>query len=276
MEELTRLYFQLILLMRRMYRECKLVHADLSEYNVLYHHPRPDAQAPSSSEELFGPSASRPFLVIIDVSQSVEAAHPHAWDFLRTDIKNVDDFWARKAVKTLGLRSTFEFVTRESVQMEGTTDDEAALGAWLEANPMNDHDDVSVDSDLAQDQDQDEAVFLKSYLPRSFAEMKDPERFIESQKLAAESRSSEARNSATGPPAVVKEQDQDGMSEDEPETDENSDGEDGSSSETDDKVPRIPRGHRHEDKEAKKVRERNGYHSSWADSDMTARNGSLR
>lgn len=30
-------YTQLVLLIRQMYQECRLVHADLSEYNILVH-----------------------------------------------------------------------------------------------------------------------------------------------------------------------------------------------------------------------------------------------
>lgn len=35
-EEAQQLYADVVMLMRRMYRDCKLVHADLSEYNMLY------------------------------------------------------------------------------------------------------------------------------------------------------------------------------------------------------------------------------------------------
>lgn len=35
-EEAQALYADVVGLMRRMYRECRLVHADLSEYNMLY------------------------------------------------------------------------------------------------------------------------------------------------------------------------------------------------------------------------------------------------
>jgi RIO kinase 1 len=55
-------YLQLIKIMRVMYQKAKLVHADLSEYNILYYKKQ---------------------LWIIDVSQSVEHEHPHALDFLK-------------------------------------------------------------------------------------------------------------------------------------------------------------------------------------------------
>ena len=48
--------------MRQLYHVARLVHADLSEYNVLVHKGE---------------------LVVIDVSQSVELDHPRALDFLR-------------------------------------------------------------------------------------------------------------------------------------------------------------------------------------------------
>ena len=50
--------------MQIMYQKCRLVHADLSEYNLLYHMGK---------------------LVIIDVSQSVDLDHPRALVFLRED-----------------------------------------------------------------------------------------------------------------------------------------------------------------------------------------------
>ena len=34
-------YTQLVLLVRQLYQECRLVHADLSEYNILVHQARP-------------------------------------------------------------------------------------------------------------------------------------------------------------------------------------------------------------------------------------------
>ena len=47
-EEAQQLYAEVVMLMRRMYRDCKLVHADLSEYNMLYRDGRvSEAHTPS-------------------------------------------------------------------------------------------------------------------------------------------------------------------------------------------------------------------------------------
>lgn len=57
-----------------MYQKCKLIHADLSEYNMLWHDNR---------------------VWFIDVSQSVEPFHPHALEFLYRDCTNVVEFFAK-------------------------------------------------------------------------------------------------------------------------------------------------------------------------------------
>jgi RIO kinase 1 len=80
--------------MRRMFQSCRLVHADLSEYNLLYHRGR---------------------VVVIDVSQSVETDHPRALEFLRTDARNVTDYFARGGVITLQPRELFDYVVHASL-----------------------------------------------------------------------------------------------------------------------------------------------------------------
>ena len=52
----------MVVMVRALYQRCRLVHADLSEYNVLVH-----------NDELY----------CIDVSQAVELDHPRAFDFLK-------------------------------------------------------------------------------------------------------------------------------------------------------------------------------------------------
>jgi len=70
-------YEQCIEMMCSMYQKCKLVHADLSEYNILWHDNR---------------------IWFIDVSQSVEPIHPHALEFLYRDCTNVLEFFKKKGV----------------------------------------------------------------------------------------------------------------------------------------------------------------------------------
>ena len=80
------LYLQLLGYMRILYQTCRLVHADLSEYNILYHNDK---------------------IWLIDVSQSVEHDHPRSLEFLRIDIKNISDFFRRKCVNVLSEKTTF-------------------------------------------------------------------------------------------------------------------------------------------------------------------------
>jgi len=68
-------YEQTIMIVRRLYQRCRLVHADLSEYNLLYH-----------KDEVW----------VIDVSQAVENDHPMALDFLRRDVSIVQEFFGKK------------------------------------------------------------------------------------------------------------------------------------------------------------------------------------
>jgi RIO kinase 1 len=93
------IYEELLGLMKSMYQKCKLVHADLSEYNLLYQDGK---------------------LWIIDVGQSVEHDHPRSLDFLRMDIKNVTSFFDRKGVQTLSEQEVFTLVTGIKVAQEET------------------------------------------------------------------------------------------------------------------------------------------------------------
>ena len=61
-------------LLRAIFQRCRLVHADFSEFNLLWH---------------------RGAVYVIDVSQSVEHDHPNALVFLRKDCENAL-LWFRK------------------------------------------------------------------------------------------------------------------------------------------------------------------------------------
>ena len=88
------LYLECILIMRRLYNECHLVHADLSEFNLLYHNGQ---------------------IYVIDVSQAVEHDHPFALNFLRKDCFNVNDYFSKKGVLTMTTKELFDFVTDPNI-----------------------------------------------------------------------------------------------------------------------------------------------------------------
>ncbi|KAJ5908798.1 hypothetical protein N7495_001480 [Penicillium taxi] len=147
------LYMELLGYMRVMYQTCRLVHADLSEYNILYHKER---------------------LYIIDVSQSVEHDHPRSLEFLRMDIKNCSDFFRRKGVHVLGERTIFQFI----LSPEGPVEAEVG-GAMFEAIEKLF---TARDSGTVEDQEEEEvdtAVFRQQYIPQTLDQVYDVERDAE-------------------------------------------------------------------------------------------------
>lgn len=86
-------YKKTVFLLRKLYQECRLVHADFSEYNLLFH-----------DEEIY----------VIDVSQSVEHDHPQALNFLKRDCFNCNNFFRRQGTDVLSLQSLFNFITELS------------------------------------------------------------------------------------------------------------------------------------------------------------------
>ncbi|WBW72473.1 protein kinase, RIO family Rio1 [Schizosaccharomyces osmophilus] len=137
--EATKLYGMVARYMRTMYQVCHLVHADLSEYNMLYHKGK---------------------IYLIDVSQSVEHDHPGSFEFLRMDILNVTSFFKRFDADCLSLPSLFKFVTENgSVEKQ---DMKNRLEELREGDP---------DSD-----DDHEEEFLKTYVPRTLEEVYDVDR----------------------------------------------------------------------------------------------------
>ncbi|XP_055092239.1 serine/threonine-protein kinase RIO3 isoform X3 [Symphalangus syndactylus] len=108
-EEMKEAYYQTLHLMRQLYHECTLVHADLSEYNMLWH-------------------AGKVWL--IDVSQSVEPTHPHGLEFLFRDCRNVSQFFQKGGVKeALSERELFNAVSGLNI----SADNEADFLAEIEA-----------------------------------------------------------------------------------------------------------------------------------------------
>ncbi|KDQ62336.1 hypothetical protein JAAARDRAFT_121544 [Jaapia argillacea MUCL 33604] len=237
------LYEELVLAVRKLYHQCKLVHADLSEYNILYHNSH---------------------LYIIDVSQSVEHDHPHAFDFLRNDIKNVEEFFGRMGVQCLGVRKCFEFVITENIwgSEDQEKDELSVLRNWVaetvsqegsEGNTAN----GTVKNGSAAHED---SIFLQSYIPRNLNEVYDPERDAAMFKEGDGQRliyadaiglvTSEKEGESKGTKAHFESEESENSERD----DDDGEGEGSHSGEEDQGLQdRKPRGHRHEDKDAKKV-----------------------
>ena len=144
-EDYERLYRQTVGYMRILFHRCRLVHADLSEFNMLY---------------------GNNTLYIIDVSQSVEHDHPNNLEFLRMDIVNVTDFFRRKNVHCLPLRRLFDFVLDNGISTEIDKMDK-----YIE-HLMTEADQIEVD------EEDDEVLFRNAYIPQRLEDVYDVERDI--------------------------------------------------------------------------------------------------
>lgn len=144
------LYIQLLGYMRTMYQTCRLVHADLSEYNLLYHENK---------------------LYMIDVSQSVEHDHPRSLEFLRMDVKNVSDFFRTRNVDVLSERKVFLFVTGEEGGKELAEMEKYINGLFEQKDALTDEE--------RKQEENDEEVFRNQYIPQTLDQVYDIERDAE-------------------------------------------------------------------------------------------------
>jgi RIO kinase 1 len=198
-------------------------------------------------------------IYIIDVSQSVEHDHPKAFEFLRIDIRNVEDFFKKVSggeVATLGPRRTWEFIVSESVGLQPEEeigdDGEERLAAIVRERLEEERDET------------DDAVFMSSFIPRNLGEVYDPERDVD---LVKAGRGDELIYSTltgvlgrstkeTSGPAQVATTSESVDGNEPPELNDDStglgDGHDEEENEDEHDTSR-PRGFRNEDKDAKKV-----------------------
>ena len=142
------LYLDCVCMMRTLYQECHLVHADLSEFNIIFHEEK---------------------MYIIDVSQAVEHDHPHALEFLRKDCTNVTDYFRRNSVAAMTVKELFDFITDISIT-------KANIDSYL-AEAMEKTAERTVESVTAQDK-VDEEVFKQAFIPRTLDEVPNFERDV--------------------------------------------------------------------------------------------------
>ncbi|KAM3142160.1 hypothetical protein pb186bvf_005814 [Paramecium bursaria] len=133
--EYSNVYFQVLHIMRTLHQECKLIHADLSEYNLLYYENK---------------------IYMIDVSQSIESDHPQAYLFLKRDIQNINNYFKKQGVHVFTLRQIFKFITDEHLKNEETEID----------NMIKERMDISEEQEEIED-----SIFLKAIQPKDLNEL---------------------------------------------------------------------------------------------------------
>lgn len=139
------LYLDCVHLVRNLYTRAKLVHADLSEFNLLYHQGT---------------------AYVIDVSQSVEMDHPRSLYFLKKDCHNINSFFRKFGVPTLSLKELFDFVTDPNIN-------ESNEEEYLEkAQEIASKRSFELDSERQKIEDE---TFLESYIPGRLEEVCDYE-----------------------------------------------------------------------------------------------------
>ncbi|KAK1427724.1 hypothetical protein QVD17_16418 [Tagetes erecta] len=144
LDKLREGYVEMITSMRVLYQKCKLVHGDLSEYNILYHEGH---------------------LYIIDVSQSVDLDHPHALDFLREDCVHVSDFFKKNGVAVMNIRELFDFIVDPSINDDSVDSylEEAQKKVLARGHEISAEDEIA------------DAVFIQSYIPKTLDNVKNAE-----------------------------------------------------------------------------------------------------
>jgi RIO kinase 1 len=151
-------YVQTVVIMRRMFQTCRLVHGDLSEYNLLWH-----------ENEVY----------VIDVSQSVESDHPSALDFLRMDASNVNDFFRKTGgLNVMSTRQLFEFVTTPLEQDTLNAEQDCLDRIMQHVNDTTSRLNLQSEQSRREETQQeavDEAVFMSQFLPRSLNQVADHE-----------------------------------------------------------------------------------------------------
>ncbi|CAI9760700.1 unnamed protein product [Fraxinus pennsylvanica] len=144
LDELREGYVEMIMAMRTLYQKCKLVHGNLSEYNILYFEGH---------------------LYIIDVSQSADLDHPHAPDFLREDCIHVSDFFRKHGIVVMTIRELFDFI------VDPTIDDDS-VDSYLEEVQQKflaRGDVISAEEEIAN------SVFVQSFIPKTLDHVKNAE-----------------------------------------------------------------------------------------------------
>ncbi len=93
--EYERIFWAVLDDVRKAFKGAKLVHGDLSEYNIMIWRSKH---------------------YIIDVSQAVKLSHPHALEFLVRDLRNLHRYFSSVGVRVPSLDEMYAYVTGEHLR----------------------------------------------------------------------------------------------------------------------------------------------------------------
>ncbi|KAM3752015.1 hypothetical protein ACB098_04G156200 [Castanea mollissima] len=143
LDKLREGYVEVIIAMRTLYQKCKLVHGDLSEYNILYFEGH---------------------LYIIDVSQSVDLDHPRAIEFLIEDCDHVSDFFEKHGVAVMTIRELFDFIVDPTIAEE-------AVDSYLEEVEQK----ILARGGRSVEDKRADSEFKQSHIPKRLDDVKNAE-----------------------------------------------------------------------------------------------------
>ena len=101
MEELNNIYLQVLSIMKTMYHDCKLIHSDFSEYNLLYYNQK---------------------IFVIDVAQAVELNHVNADYFLKRDCHNINQFFSKNNILVISDQQFYDAIVNKDIKKDNLED----------------------------------------------------------------------------------------------------------------------------------------------------------
>ncbi len=154
----TTLYGQIMVAVRRLYHIARLVHGDLSEYNVLL---CPSQMIENNSiwkkkgEESEDEEGSELEIVLIDLGQSVERQHPSARELLVRDLSMVRAFFVRQGIHVLSDDDALDFILKpfdggDSADDDDDDDDDEEEEEEEEDDQGEDKNDDSTEEDMSE------------------------------------------------------------------------------------------------------------------------------
>jgi serine/threonine-protein kinase RIO1 len=109
----TALYEQIMTAIHTLYNESKLIHGDLSEYNILVC-PRQlllngNEEDPQEKDELQ--------IALIDFGQAVDIRHPDADDLLRRDLLRIEEFFEKVGISTIDVEAATYYIQTKGASL---------------------------------------------------------------------------------------------------------------------------------------------------------------